>query len=56
MDKVGEACSTHWSDDKFRVYKILVEKSEERPFLKPWRRWEDNIKMDLKGIVYVDVD
>jgi hypothetical protein len=34
------------------VYKILVVKPEgKRPFWRPRRRWEDNIKMDLKEIV-----
>ena len=33
------------------VYRVLVGKREERRSLgKPRRRWEDNIKMDLKRI------
>jgi hypothetical protein len=33
------------------VYRILVERSEgKRPLGRPRRRWEDNIKMDLRGI------
>jgi hypothetical protein len=33
------------------VYRVLVGKREERrPLGKPRRRWEDNIKMDLKRI------
>jgi hypothetical protein len=33
------------------AYKILVGKPErKRPLGRPMRRWEDNIKMDLKGI------
>jgi len=33
------------------VYRVLVGKPEgERPQGRPRRRWEDNIKMDLKGI------
>jgi hypothetical protein len=33
------------------AYNILVGKPEEkRPFGRPRRRWEDSIKMDLKGI------
>jgi hypothetical protein len=27
-----------------------------RPLGRPWRRWEDNIKMDLKEIGFGDVD
>jgi hypothetical protein len=33
------------------VYRVLVRKPEEkRPLGKPWRRWEDNIKMDLQEV------
>jgi len=31
------------------VYRVLMEKPEEkRPLGRPRRRWEDNIKMDLR--------
>jgi hypothetical protein len=34
------------------VYRILVGRPEgKRPLEKPRRRWEDNIKMDLREIV-----
>jgi hypothetical protein len=30
------------------AYRVLVGKSEgKKPLGKPWRRWKDNIKMDL---------
>jgi len=33
------------------VYRVLVGKPEgKRPFGRPRRRWEDNIKMDLQEI------
>jgi hypothetical protein len=33
------------------VYKILIREPEEkRPLGRPWCRWEDNIKRDLKAI------
>jgi hypothetical protein len=33
------------------MYKILVGKPEwKRPFLRPRRRWEDNIRMGLREI------
>jgi hypothetical protein len=33
------------------VYRVLVGKPEgKRPLGRPKRRWEDNIKTDLKGI------
>jgi hypothetical protein len=39
------------------AYDILVGKSEgRRPLGRPRRRWEDNIKMDLREIGFGDVD
>jgi hypothetical protein len=38
------------------AYNILVGKPEGRPLGRPRRRWEDNIKMDLREIVFGDVD
>jgi hypothetical protein len=36
---------------KLNAYRILVEKPEGKRLLGgPRRRWEDNIKMDLRGI------
>jgi hypothetical protein len=37
------------------VYRVLVGRREgKRPLGRPRRRWEDNIKMDLRGIgIYV---
>ena len=33
------------------VHRVLVGKPEEkRPFGRPRRRWEDNIKMDLREV------
>jgi hypothetical protein len=35
---------------KVRGAYILVGRPEgRRPLGRPWRRWEDNIKMDLRG-------
>jgi hypothetical protein len=35
------------------VYRVLVGKTEgKRPLGKPKRRWEDNIKMDLREVGY----
>ena len=37
--------------EKRGVYRVLVGKPEgKRPFGRPRRRWEDNIKMDLKEV------
>jgi hypothetical protein len=39
------------------AYKILVGKPEgKRPLGRPKRRWEDNIKMNLRKINFEDVD
>jgi hypothetical protein len=39
------------------IYNILVRKTEEKRTLgRPTRRWEDDIKMDLREIVRDDVD
>jgi hypothetical protein len=38
-------------EEKSSAYRILVGKPEEkRPLGRPKRRWEDNIKIDLRGI------
>jgi hypothetical protein len=48
-DEMGRACSTHGA--KRTVYRLLVGKPEgNRPLEKPRRRWEDNIKMDVREI------
>jgi hypothetical protein len=39
------------------AYNILVGRAEgRRPLRRPRRRWEDNIKMDLRDIGFGDVD
>jgi hypothetical protein len=39
------------------AYNILVGRPEERrPLGRPRRRWDDNIKMDLRVIGFGDVD
>jgi hypothetical protein len=39
---------------KQSAYRILVEKSEGKRLLgRPTCRWEDNIKMDLNGVVWI---
>jgi hypothetical protein len=46
---MGGACSTH--GDVRCVYRILVGRPEgKRPLGRSRRRWEDNIKVDLKEI------
>jgi hypothetical protein len=37
--------------EEIKVYKVLVGKPEgKRPPGRPWRRWEDGIKTDLREI------
>jgi hypothetical protein len=44
---VGRTCGTHGRG----VYRVLVGRPEgRRPLGRPPRRWEDNIKIDLREI------
>jgi hypothetical protein len=46
---MGGACSTYGK--RRAVYRVLVGKPErKRPFGRPRRRWEHNIKMDLQEV------
>jgi hypothetical protein len=46
---MGGACSTYGV--KSGTYRILVGRPEgRRPLGRPWRRWEDNIKMDIQNV------
>jgi hypothetical protein len=53
---VGGACGTYGGEERRGAYTFfLVGKSEgRRPLGRPSRRWEDNIKMYLKAIVWED--
>jgi hypothetical protein len=43
--------------EKRNACKILVGKPEgKRPLRRPRRRWEDNIRMDLRNIGWGDMD
>jgi hypothetical protein len=45
------------SEDTRIAYKILIEKLEwKRLFFRPRRRWEKNIKIDLKEYVWKEGD
>jgi hypothetical protein len=51
---MGGACGAH--GELRGAYNILVGRSEERrPLGRPRRRWEDNIKIDLREIGFGDV-
>jgi hypothetical protein len=46
---MGGACSA--DGEERGMYRVLVGKSEgKRPLVRPRRRWEDNIKMDLQEV------
>jgi len=52
---VGRTCGTH--GEGRGVYRVLVGRPEgKEPLGRPRRRWEDNIKMDLReiGIIWAN--
>jgi hypothetical protein len=52
---MGGACSTN--GEKRNVYRMLVGKLEgRRPLGRPRRRWEDNLKTDLREIGWGGMD
>jgi hypothetical protein len=52
---MGRECSTH--GEKMNAYRILVGKPEgKRPLGRPRRKWEDNIRMDLREIGWSGMD
>jgi hypothetical protein len=52
---MGTACSTH--GEKRNSCRVLVGKPEgRRPLGRPRRRWEDNIKVDLKEMQWGGMD
>jgi hypothetical protein len=54
-DEMGGECSTN--GEKRNAYRILAGKPEgKRPLGRPRRRWEDNIKMDLREIEWGGMD
>jgi len=49
MRRVGHVA---YLGESRRLYRVLVGKHEEkRPFGRPRRRWEDNIKVDLQEVM-----
>jgi hypothetical protein len=51
---MGGACSA--DGEERGVYKVLVGKLERKRLVRPRRRWEDNIRMDLQEVGCGDVD
>jgi hypothetical protein len=55
VDEMGGACSTQ--GEKRNACRILVGKPEgKRPLGRPRRRWEDDIKLDLRVIGWGGMD
>jgi hypothetical protein len=53
---MARACSAYGVEGR-GVYKVLVGKpGGKRPLVRPMRRWEDNIKMDLQEVGCRDMD
>jgi hypothetical protein len=53
---MSRACSTN-EEEKRNAYRILVGKPEGKiPLGRPRRRWEDNIRMDLREIGWGGID
>jgi hypothetical protein len=59
-NEMGVACSVYGGGK--RLYRVLVRKPEgKRPLGRPWRRWEDNIIMDIQevrcgGMDWIELD
>jgi hypothetical protein len=54
-DEMDKACSKH--GEKRNAYRNLVGKPEgKRPLLRSKRRWEGNIKTDIREIEWGDMD
>jgi hypothetical protein len=51
---MGGACGAHGGGEG--VYILVGNPEGRRPLGRPRRRWEDNIKMDLREIRFGDVD
>jgi hypothetical protein len=48
---MGRTCGTHGGGEGRGVYRVLVGRPEGKsPLRGPRRRWEDNIKQDLREI------
>jgi hypothetical protein len=52
---MGKACNMH--GEKRNIYRILILKPEgRRPLRRPIRRWEGNIKRDLREMEWGGID
>jgi hypothetical protein len=53
---MGSACSTHWGEEICIVFWRGGGPEGKTVQGRSWCRWEDNIKMCLKQIVWIDLD
>jgi hypothetical protein len=53
--EISKACSTHGRDEK-RMQKFGRKTRRQVPDGRPTRRWENNIRMDLKEIGWEGVE
>jgi hypothetical protein len=54
-NEMGGACKLYGGEES--IYRVLVGKPEEkRPLVRPRRRWEGNIKLDLQEVGYGGMD
>jgi hypothetical protein len=52
---MGGACSTQRRDEKC-IQILVVNYEGKRPLVRPWCRWENNFRMDLREISWESVD
>jgi len=53
---MGCSCSTHGGEERCGVNRVLVGKPEEKgPLGRPTCRWEDNIKIYLQEVDWIDL-
>ena len=50
MIKIGRSCSKNGKKGRSAVKIVTDKPTGKRPLGKPRHRWEDNIRMDLKGM------
>jgi hypothetical protein len=51
---MGEVCSTN--GEKRNAYRLVGKPEGKTPLGRPRRKWVDNIRMDLVGVGWGDVD
>jgi hypothetical protein len=52
---MGWTCCTHGRNNKC-IYIVVGKPEVKTPLRRPWHRWEDNIRIDLRKTGWEDVD